>query len=58
MITGNLRTLVSTAIADGASITLDDGDFSLVIDAVKFYSSGGTSGVLGSFNSSNIYTWV
>ena len=38
MVTGNLRYLIQQANTDGASITLDDGDMTLVLQAVKYYA--------------------
>ncbi|MFG6500134.1 hypothetical protein [Sulfitobacter sp. 1A15106] len=39
MILGSLRNLVRQAVADGAPITITDGDMNMVLQAVKFYGS-------------------
>jgi len=38
-IIGNLRNLVQGAIANGAAITISDGDMTAVLQAVQFFSS-------------------
>ena len=43
MIIGNLRTIVRQAIADGATFSETDGDFTLLLEAVKFYTGAAES---------------